>query len=71
MDFELTKVQKMLQKSVREFVKKEIAPIADDFDKKGPLSKEDAHRFINGLIPFGFVGTMVPEADGGPNNSRG
>ena len=55
MDFNFTKEQQMIQKSAQEYLKKEIAPIADEYDKKGPMSKDDAHRFLKGLIPFGYI----------------
>lgn len=66
MDFNFTKEQKMIQKSVQEYLKKEIAPVADECDKKGPMPKNEAHRFLKGLIPFGYIGTLVPEECGGP-----
>jgi len=69
MDFDFTKEQKMLQDSVKEYMKKEIVPIADEYDKKGSMSKKDAHKFLKGLIPFGYLGTMVSEQDGGPGLS--
>lgn len=69
MDFEFTKEQKMLQKSVREYMKDKIIPVADEYDKKGPMSKEDAHMFLKGLIPFGYIGSLVPEELGGPGLS--
>ncbi|MBU3917435.1 acyl-CoA dehydrogenase family protein, partial [bacterium] len=69
MDFNYTKAEKMLQSSVREYMKKNIIPIADEYDRKGPMSKEDAVRFLKELHPFGYVGSMVPEEDGGPGLS--
>ena len=69
MDFDLSKDQKMLQNSVREYLKDKIAPMADDLDKKGPMSKQDAQRFLKDLEPFGYVGTLVPEKYGGPEMS--
>jgi isovaleryl-CoA dehydrogenase len=33
MDFELTRDQKMIQKSVQEFMRKEIAPVAEEIDR--------------------------------------
>lgn len=66
MDFDLTREQKMLQQSVREFIKDKIAPIAADMDREGPMSKENAHNFLKALEPFGYVGTLVPEKYGGP-----
>jgi alkylation response protein AidB-like acyl-CoA dehydrogenase len=69
MDFELTQAQKMLQKSVREYMKDKIIPIADEYDKKGPMAKADAHKFLKDLAPFGYVGALVPEELGGPGLS--
>lgn len=41
-DFEFSKEEKMFKDSIREFLEKEFAPIADERDKKGPLTKEEA-----------------------------
>jgi len=66
MDFEFTDEQKALQETVRKFLAKKIEPIADEYDRKGPLSKQDAVMFLKELKPFGYVGTHVPEKYGGP-----
>ena len=42
MDFEFTQEEKMFRESLQEFLKKEFAPIADERDKKGPFTKEEA-----------------------------
>lgn len=42
MDFEFTVDEKMFRDSVREFLEKEFAPIADERDKKGPFTREEA-----------------------------
>jgi alkylation response protein AidB-like acyl-CoA dehydrogenase len=34
MEFELTREQKMIQKNVREFMRKEILPVAEQIDKE-------------------------------------
>jgi len=65
MDFDLTDEQRMLQDTVRRYLKDNIAPIADTYDRKGPMSKQDAHKFLRELKPFGYVGTMVKEELGG------
>jgi alkylation response protein AidB-like acyl-CoA dehydrogenase len=36
MDFELTREQKMIVKNVMEFMRKEIAPVADKLDRECP-----------------------------------
>lgn len=69
MDFEFTKTQKMLQKSVREYLRDNILPVIDEYEKKGPMSKADAHSFLKGLIPFGYIGSLIPEEQGGPGLS--
>jgi alkylation response protein AidB-like acyl-CoA dehydrogenase len=66
MDFDFSDEQKMLQDTVRRYVNEKIVPIADEYDRKGPMSKADARRFLKELKPFGYVGTLVAEADGGP-----
>jgi alkylation response protein AidB-like acyl-CoA dehydrogenase len=66
MDFEFTDEQRALRDTVRRFLAEKIEPIADEYDRKGPLSKEDALKFIKELKPFGYVATMVSEEHGGP-----
>jgi alkylation response protein AidB-like acyl-CoA dehydrogenase len=56
----------MLQDTVRRYINEKIVPIADEYDRKGPMSKADAHRFLKDLKEFGYVGTLVSEEDGGP-----
>ena len=70
MDFEFTDEQRMLQETVRRYMKEKIAPIADEYDRRGPMSREDALRFIKDLKPFGYVGTLVSEELGGPGLSH-
>ena len=69
MNFEFTNEQKMLQKSVREYLKDKIAPIAAERDRNGPLTKEEASFYLKELEQFGYVGTLVPEKYGGPGLS--
>ncbi|MFC1857390.1 acyl-CoA dehydrogenase family protein [Thermodesulfobacteriota bacterium] len=61
MDFELSKEQKMIQQNVREFMRKEIAPVAEDIDR------ED--RFPPGiwktLGELGLLGLGISEEYGG------
>ncbi|MBE0415428.1 MAG: acyl-CoA dehydrogenase family protein [Dehalococcoidia bacterium] len=65
MDFELTEEQKMLKANARDFLEKEIIPIADEYDRKGPLSREEAIGFIKKLMPFGYLTGLLPEGLGG------
>ncbi|MFO7560178.1 MAG: acyl-CoA dehydrogenase family protein [Desulfobacterales bacterium] len=63
---QLTMEEKLLQQSIRDFIRHKIAPIADDYDRRGPMQKNEAHGFIKQLVPFGLVGATVAEALGGP-----
>ena len=65
MDFDLTEEQKMLQRNVRDFLRKEIAPIVDERDRKGPLTREEAVGYIKKLMPFGYYIGHLPEEYGG------
>ena len=62
MDFSLSKELQMLQKAVREFANKKIAPYADEWDADHYLPHKEA------LLPMGelgFFGTVIPEEYGG------
>ncbi len=66
MDFVLTDEQKLLQSTVREFMDREIAPLAGEYDRKyHPLPQDLFKEFLGKLKPFGFLGGVVPEEDGG------
>jgi len=71
MDFDLTEEQKMLRTNARDFLEKEIAPVADEYDRKGPLTREEATGFIKQLMPFGYyIGTMPEEYGGSGLNHK-
>jgi glutaryl-CoA dehydrogenase (non-decarboxylating) len=62
MDFTLPKEHQMLQKAVREFMNKKVAPNADEWDANHYLPYKEA------MLPMGelgFFGTVVPEEYGG------
>ncbi|MBE0415429.1 MAG: acyl-CoA dehydrogenase family protein [Dehalococcoidia bacterium] len=65
MDFELTEEQKMLKTNVRDFLEKEIVPIVDEHDRRGPMTREEAVGFIKQLMPFGYYIGQLPEEYGG------
>ncbi len=65
MDFEWTEEQKMIKANARDFLEREIAPVVDEYERKGPMSKEDAVGFIKQLIPFGYYLGALPEEYGG------
>ncbi len=62
MDFTLSKENSMLQKAVREFARKKIAPNADQWDEENYFPYEEAVRPMGEL---GFFGTVIPEEYGG------
>jgi alkylation response protein AidB-like acyl-CoA dehydrogenase len=68
MILELNEEQKILQKNAREFMEREIIPIADEYDRKyHPLPKEIALDLLKKLAPLGYVGSTLPPEYGGQN----
>ena len=61
MDFELSQDQKVLQKSVRDFVQKEIRPLAIQIDEQHHIPEE----LVDKMRKLGFMGSYLPEAYGG------
>lgn len=62
MDFNLSQEHRMLQKAVRDFCKKKIAPHVDEWDANHYLPVEEVIRPMGDL---GFFGATIPEAYGG------
>ncbi|MEM2618353.1 MAG: acyl-CoA dehydrogenase family protein [Candidatus Hadarchaeales archaeon] len=54
MDFELREEESIFRNTLREFLDKEIAPIADKRDKKGPLTKEEVIGFYKKFKKIGL-----------------
>jgi alkylation response protein AidB-like acyl-CoA dehydrogenase len=67
MDFRLTDEQQLLKQSVRRFLEAEIAPQVDEYEAKGPMTREDAISFIKVLMPFGYYNGRASEDLGGAN----
>jgi alkylation response protein AidB-like acyl-CoA dehydrogenase len=62
MDFQLNEEQRILQKEIKRFLEKEIAPLVNEYEyERKPLTKE----IIKKLEPFGFTRAIVPEERGG------
>ena len=61
MRLELNEQQKMIQKMVREFAEKEIAPVASDLDKKGEYPDE----ILKKMAKLGLLGIIIPSEYGG------
>lgn len=63
MDFRLNEEQKMLKKSIVEFVDKEVVPAAQELDEKG----EFPMALFKKLGELGYLGMRYPEEYGGVN----
>ena len=61
MDFDLTKEQKMIVKTVKDFMKKEVAPMAEELDRTGEFPRE----VWNAMGGMGLMGIGIPEEYGG------
>ncbi len=61
MNFELTQDQKILRDSVRDFVEKEIKPIASRIDQEHKIPQELTDK----MAELGFFGSYIPEKYGG------
>ncbi len=61
MDFELSQDHKVLQSSVRDFVEKEVKPLAIQIDENHKIPDE----LVQKMSEMGFLGSYLPEAYGG------
>lgn len=61
MDFNLSNEQKMIQKQVREFMLKEVAPYVEEIDREDRLPEGIWEK----MGALGFLGISLPEAYGG------
>ncbi len=61
MNFNFTEEQKMLRKTVRDFVDKEIMPYIGDWDRQGKFDPNIYKR----LAELGLMGVCIPEEYGG------
>jgi len=70
-DFELSEEHKMIKKAVIEFAKKEIQPLAEDFDRYSPCFLHDETlkkawlKIYKKIGDLGFFGVLIPEEYGG------
>jgi alkylation response protein AidB-like acyl-CoA dehydrogenase len=66
MILELNEEQKILKKNARDFVEREIIPIADEYDRKyHPLPKDIAVGLLKKMLPLGYIGSTLPPEYGG------
>ena len=63
MNYPLTEEERMIQKTARDFARKELAPVAIEANEKGMFPDE----IIKKLGALGFMGISVPEEYGGVN----
>jgi len=61
MDFELNEDQRDFQRTMREFVDKEIKPVANEMERSGEYPTE----IVNKLKEMGLFGMTIPEEYGG------
>ncbi len=61
MDFELTQDQKVLQGTLRDFVQKEVRPLAAQIDEQHHIPAE----LVDKIRQLGLLGSYIPEAFGG------
>ncbi|HZY31184.1 MAG TPA: acyl-CoA dehydrogenase [Candidatus Methylomirabilis sp.] len=61
MDFELSEEQKAVQKMVRDFAEREIAPVAQGLDEREEFPAE----IVRKLADLGLMGILVPKEHGG------
>src|SRR5438094_4226074 len=61
-DFSLTDEQRLLERSVREWAAREVAPFIRDNDRKHHFDRE---RILGGMASLGLLGISVPAAYGG------
>ncbi len=62
MNFELSMEQKMIKENVRKYLYKEIAPLVNEYEHNHKyVPKEVIHK----LLPFGFIGGLLPEEANG------
>ncbi len=61
MDFELNEVQRQVQRTIREFVDKEVIPVASDYEHKD----EYPHPLVDRIKELGLFGFLIGEGYGG------
>ncbi|MFC5604701.1 acyl-CoA dehydrogenase family protein [Sporosarcina koreensis] len=62
MAFQLTDEQVMIKETLAKFLEKEIAPMVEEYERQEkPVTKE----IVQKLVPFGFLGGLLPEEAGG------
>jgi alkylation response protein AidB-like acyl-CoA dehydrogenase len=66
MDFELNEEQDLFRRTLREFVEKEIVPVASEWEREGRYPEE----IVEGFRRLGLFGVTIPEEYGGLDLDR-
>ena len=61
MDFQLNEFQRALEASVRDFVDREVIPVASDFEHRDAYP----HPLVDRMKELGYFGAIIPEENGG------
>jgi alkylation response protein AidB-like acyl-CoA dehydrogenase len=65
-DFGLAVEQEMMRRNARDFLDKEIAPLADAYERKYEVLPRDVMvNLFKMITPFGYCNALVPEDEGG------
>ncbi|MBI1735650.1 MAG: acyl-CoA dehydrogenase family protein [Candidatus Rokubacteria bacterium] len=65
MDFAITKKQQELQERAREAITRAVEPLARQVPDGGKLGAEEMRTLYRGLAPLGYLGSTIPESEGG------
>ncbi len=63
--FELTDEQKLLQKTAKNIMEREIRPAIDRLNPKEAVPKEILKELLKKTVPIGALGNVIPEEHGG------
>lgn len=62
MDLELTDMQRMIKKNLKEFFAREIEPLVAEYENAGRFVTKE---IVKKLVPHGYLGGLLPEEAGG------
>jgi len=65
MDFGINEEQRMIQDAARRLMKQEIQPVLAKYPAGSTLPVEEIKYLLKKLIPMGYLGSTIPEANGG------
>ena len=65
MDFQITHEQRLLVDTVRDFIKRELAPLEQQVEDSGVLPEATARAIFEKSSALGLYGMNVPEEFGG------